>query len=880
MILCHSHEGTAFAKNKLRVNDCAFILRSGGLFTYAKYEGHPENDPTLLSFQVSTGGHFKVIPAKQFLSRVKIPVLPVMLIGSPMDKYSMHLNDEEEVCTEAETALTGLRSTSADKIAAASKKMSRSRSTGMLTHLSKEHEVKDSVGMEENVVGTTADEAKVKTAASGTRSTSAGKLAGGGTGACLTMSRSTSVGTLQQLTTPPASNDAKPTTSLGGLTLNKPTATDAPAAVTDTPASLPRSTSMGQLAARRSPVQQKQLPSSGEFARRSSLPGTNMLQQVQPYPSDGLANFMVTAQKHKLGTRVASMQNFRQKMTTVPELQMNSPNNDPFTLTRNNNSASVSSLVTSRSASMGQFNNNNNNRSGMMPRNVTLRRINEVEPDNNESGNSSNASWVLASDTARTSLASENPLLKMMAQKQQQQQQQQPQQTSTISSDNPLLKMMAQRQEIPKQQQQPQQQAVKSGSQSNSNSSLYSIGARISAEDMLNKHTNQNESETKLAKLQINDYAFVKRSDKSWAYSRVVSKNTTHIVFEVNANGDKKTFDLDNAMKYVKVLDEKGMEEAGNDNDMRIGSVINIGQSSNNEQQQKQLESASGAGGDEEKKVAEECDEPETLLNEIAKKVSSNNLLQQRGSAELLQQQQQQQKKPSSHSYRPTRRRGSDPPEEGEGMMHVNGNSRPVPRRSSASQLSSMMFRTTSESAMSAGSGGTPAGMGQRRRSSTSTNSMMPRTMSGNMRVGTTSRRSSSTRAVENDAATSTANADWGEFNNGNAKPQMMPGNKLPSTSPIQHLSMPSSTNTSNNTSKNNVFEVPQVQCKTEDGKTKMVPMYKVGMGVYYKRQNEGKLLAKILEVHLDDLLEPYYTIKLEDGREKQTDNDHITLRQ
>ena len=48
-------------------------------------------------------------------------------------------------------------------------------------------------------------------------------------------------------------------------------------------------------------------------------------------------------------------------------------------------------------------------------------------------------------------------------------------------------------------------------------------------------------------------------------------------------------------------------------------------------------------------------------------------------------------------------------------------------------------------------------------------------------------------------------------------------------------------------------------------------------MDVYYKR-NDNVESAKILEVHLDDFLEPYYTIKLEDGREKQTDNAHLTV--
>ena len=49
-------------------------------------------------------------------------------------------------------------------------------------------------------------------------------------------------------------------------------------------------------------------------------------------------------------------------------------------------------------------------------------------------------------------------------------------------------------------------------------------------------------------------------------------------------------------------------------------------------------------------------------------------------------------------------------------------------------------------------------------------------------------------------------------------------------------------------------------------------------MDVYYKSNGAIVSSAHIVDVHLDDLLEPYYSIRLEDGREKQTDNAHITL--
>jgi len=70
---------------------------------------------------------------------------------------------------------------------------------------------------------------------------------------------------------------------------------------------------------------------------------------------------------------------------------------------------------------------------------------------------------------------------------------------------------------------------------------------------------------------------------------------------------------------------------------------------------------------------------------------------------------------------------------------------------------------------------------------------------------------------------------------------------------------------------------IKMVEAKTEEGGTKMVPMYEVGMHVRYKNA-AGIQSAEILGAHLDDLMEPYYSIRLEDGREKQTDNAHIMM--
>jgi len=67
------------------------------------------------------------------------------------------------------------------------------------------------------------------------------------------------------------------------------------------------------------------------------------------------------------------------------------------------------------------------------------------------------------------------------------------------------------------------------------------------------------------------------------------------------------------------------------------------------------------------------------------------------------------------------------------------------------------------------------------------------------------------------------------------------------------------------------------VEAKTEEGGTKMVPRYAARTKLYYKNA-DGIQMATILESHLDDLLDPYYSIRLADGREKQTDNAHLLM--
>ena len=58
---------------------------------------------------------------------------------------------------------------------------------------------------------------------------------------------------------------------------------------------------------------------------------------------------------------------------------------------------------------------------------------------------------------------------------------------------------------------------------------------------------------------------------------------------------------------------------------------------------------------------------------------------------------------------------------------------------------------------------------------------------------------------------------------------------------------------------------------------SKAILLYQKGMDVFY-RAPYGLISARILERHFDDALHPYYTILLCDGREKQTDNDRLTL--
>ena len=64
------------------------------------------------------------------------------------------------------------------------------------------------------------------------------------------------------------------------------------------------------------------------------------------------------------------------------------------------------------------------------------------------------------------------------------------------------------------------------------------------------------------------------------------------------------------------------------------------------------------------------------------------------------------------------------------------------------------------------------------------------------------------------------------------------------------------------------------------DGRQDIVaqPKYAVGQKVYYKDSRGDVSQAEILKVHLDDDLVPFYDIKMSNGREKQTDDGHLSL--
>jgi len=70
------------------------------------------------------------------------------------------------------------------------------------------------------------------------------------------------------------------------------------------------------------------------------------------------------------------------------------------------------------------------------------------------------------------------------------------------------------------------------------------------------------------------------------------------------------------------------------------------------------------------------------------------------------------------------------------------------------------------------------------------------------------------------------------------------------------------------------VEEIPSI----EEHQAQSCPQYRKGTNVWYRDSTGALQRARILASHQDDSLEPYYSIRLPDGREKQTDNAHIRL--
>lgn len=74
-VLCYCKDATSFAMDKLKPNDCAFVKRSDGSYSYALYEGRAKRDPSSLSFQIDNEGRFKRVSMSKFCKLVKVPVL-------------------------------------------------------------------------------------------------------------------------------------------------------------------------------------------------------------------------------------------------------------------------------------------------------------------------------------------------------------------------------------------------------------------------------------------------------------------------------------------------------------------------------------------------------------------------------------------------------------------------------------------------------------------------------------------------------------------------------------------------------------------------------------------------------------------------------------
>jgi len=785
MIICHSKEATAFAMNKLRPNDCAFILRSDGSFSYALYEGYANGDPDALSFQVDERGHFKVLPRKQFLTRVKVPVIPVALIGKvpALDKYLVEVAGNG-MAVMGDGAPTGQKSSmggeeskrSAGQLDKGKHRLAR-RNSGRPTPSVPQAAKTIRRTSSSNVMDTMrlAKAAKEES----TKAVMMGGIHSGGGG----LNRATSSVQLgQHNQNHQAKNQPRSNNIVNGMTLSRPS----PQAANQ---SIGPNNILSQMATSATSNDNNINNSTGNLRNAKS-------QMAQ----------MATA-TNNIKIRVASMQNFRSKMTqlgAVPESskpRMNAPNqNSAFHLARNTTNAAVPSMMMSagvgqggsgsfglRSASVGQFSNqpNTSSAAGIMPRNVTLLSIGEQGSHLEGSGNSGNASWEIATPALQGRMkANNNPLLAVNSANGS------GTPSGTPMSENPLLKAMENHRKLFAATQPgaraptKEQGSVMTKStianchptSSNdtsiaSGSSTFSIGDRIYDADMPPTTMEEMKMARRVSKLNLNDYAWVKRSDKSWCYALVVNnKNPLLRIFQVTAKGDTKTLDLLNAGNYVRVIDKW---------------------------------------------------EERAMIEGVAKFKMGG------GGAAVLSMQQRATIGGGTTKLGNAQRRGSG------GIM--SGTRVAVP------SISDGTSNTNHHHDLGV---------------------LVDNTANAELRLATGKNGASNKSTIQSRQATM----------------QPIP---TPMTKAAVSSAKPPIPSSNTPPSPTNTDDVTLIEFKTEEGARKTVPKYRKGLFLNYKGQHEGNdvwSLVEIIKVHLDDLLEPYYDILFEDGREKQTDNAHLEL--
>ena len=97
-----------------------------------------------------------------------------------------------------------------------------------------------------------------------------------------------------------------------------------------------------------------------------------------------------------------------------------------------------------------------------------------------------------------------------------------------------------------------------------------------------------------------------------------------------------------------------------------------------------------------------------------------------------------------------------------------------------------------------------------------------------------------------------------------------------PSLKPVSNDVSPSNTQTTKTSSNTNDASPISNTQTTASSNTNDAPSYKEGQQVLYT-SSQGSTSAIIKKIHLDDEMQPFYTIEV-DGREKQTDDAHLSL--